>query len=51
VAGLREGTALWVENDKITLKGERPLRIMRHDQEAFEIAPNAVFDFAFCSQK
>jgi len=47
VAGLREGTALWVENDKITLKGERPLRIMRHEQEAFEIAPNSVFDFAF----
>jgi dipeptidase E len=47
VAGLREGTALWVENDKITLKGERPLRIMRHQQKAFEIKPNSVFDFAF----
>ena len=47
VAGLREGTALWVENDKITLKGERNLRIMRHEQKAFEITPESVFDFAF----
>jgi dipeptidase E len=47
VAGLREGTALWVENDKITLRGERSLRIMRHEQEPFEIKPNTVFDFAF----
>jgi dipeptidase E len=47
VAGLREGTALWVENEKITLRGTRPLRIMRHEQEAFEIKPNTVFDFAF----
>jgi len=47
VAGLREGTALWVENEKITLKGERPLRIMRHEQNAFEIQPNTVFDFGF----
>ncbi|MDR2971729.1 MAG: dipeptidase PepE [Bacteroidales bacterium] len=47
VAGLREGTALWVENDKITLRGERPLRIMRHEQEAFEIEPGSGFDFGF----
>jgi dipeptidase E len=47
VAGLREGTALWVENDKITLRGERPLRIIRHEQEAFEIQPNSNFNFAF----
>jgi len=47
VAGLREGTALWVENDRITLKGERPLRIMRHEQEAFEIEPDRVFNFSF----
>jgi len=49
VAGLREGTALWVENDKITLKGERNLRIMRHEVEPFEIAPETVFDFNFKS--
>jgi dipeptidase E len=47
VAGLREGTALWVENDKITLRGEHPLRILRHEQEAFEMKPNTTFDFAF----
>jgi dipeptidase E len=47
VAGLREGTALWVENDKITLRGERPLRIMRHERDAFEIKPNTTFDFYF----
>lgn len=47
VAGLREGTALWVENDKITLCGERPMRIMRHGQAAFEIDPESVFDFSF----
>jgi dipeptidase E len=47
VAGLREGTALWVEDNKITLRGERPLRIMRYKQEAFEIQPNSVFNFKF----
>jgi dipeptidase E len=47
VAGLREGTALWVENDRITLKGERPMRVMRHEQEAFEVEPGMVFDFSF----
>jgi len=51
VAGLREGTALWIENDKITLKGERNLRIMRHEQKAFEITPESVFDFAFNLRK
>jgi len=47
VAGLREGTALWVENDKITLKGTRALRIMRHEQATFEIEPGEFFDFSF----
>ncbi len=47
VAGLREATALWVENDKITLKGRHPLRVMRHNQEPFEINPESTFDFAF----
>lgn len=47
VAGLREGTALWVENEKITLKGVRNLRIMRHEQESVEITPESTFDFSF----
>lgn len=47
VAGLREGTALWVEDGMITLKGERPLRIMRHEIDAFEINPEEKFDFSF----
>lgn len=47
VAGLRESTALWVEGDRIELKGSRPLLVMRHEQEAFEIEPGSVFDFSF----
>ncbi|MDL2313089.1 dipeptidase PepE [Bacteroidales bacterium OttesenSCG-928-B11] len=47
VAGLREASALWVEDGMITLKGDRELRIMRHDVEAFEIKPGAKFDFSF----
>jgi dipeptidase E len=47
VAGLREGTALWIENDKITLKGTRKLRVMRHEQASFEVEPETVFDFGF----
>lgn len=50
VAGLREGTALWIEDGTITLKGTRNLRIMRHEQESVEIVPNAVFDFSFCKK-
>ncbi|MDR2980131.1 MAG: dipeptidase PepE [Bacteroidales bacterium] len=47
VAGLREACALWVEDGEITLKGNRPLRIMRHDVDAIEIEPNTKFDFSF----
>lgn len=47
VAGLREGTALWVEDGTITLKGTRNLRIMRHEQKEIEIIPESVFDFSF----
>ena len=51
VAGLREGTALWVEDGIITLKGSRPMRIMRHEQEPFEIQPETCFDFYFRIKK
>ncbi|MDR3047576.1 MAG: dipeptidase PepE [Bacteroidales bacterium] len=47
VAGLREATALWVENEVITLKGSRNLRIMRHLQESIEIEPESKFDYSF----
>ena len=47
VAGLREGTALWIEDCTITLKGTRNLRVMRHEQEPIEIEPGSKFNFAF----
>lgn len=54
VVGLREATALWVENDKITLKEyeknpfhkERKMIILKENQDTREIAPNQCFDFA-----
>ncbi len=51
VAGLREATALWVENDMITLRGCRPMRVMRYQQEPIEIQPDSRFDFAFNLKK
>ena len=47
VAGLREASALWIENEKIILKGDRKLRIMRHEQSPIEIEPETIFDFSF----
>lgn len=46
VVGLRESTALWVENERITLKGTRNMIVLRHGSEAQEITPGSVFDFA-----
>ena len=46
VAGLREATALWVENDRITLKGERPMRVLKFGKAPREIKPETTFDFA-----
>ena len=46
VAGLREATALWVENDRITLKGERPMRVLKFGKKPREIKPETTFDFA-----
>lgn len=36
VAGLREGSALWVEDDRVTLLGEKTLRLFRRGQEPIE---------------
>jgi len=47
VAGLREASALWVENGAITLKGSCNIRIMRHEQPEIELEPESIFDFAF----
>jgi len=45
VAGLREGTALWVENERITLRGTRNMLVMRYNEEPVEVAPNSTFGF------
>ncbi|MEG1555780.1 MAG: Type 1 glutamine amidotransferase-like domain-containing protein, partial [Bacteroidales bacterium] len=50
VAGLREASALWVENDHITLKGERPMLVMKYGIDAYEIAPGSIFNFALQQQ-
>lgn len=47
VAGLREASALWIEDGTITLKGSRNLRVMRHEQPETEIKPDTMFDFSF----
>ena len=45
VAGLREGTALVVEDGRIRLVGEAPCRIFRHGQEPRELEAGADFSF------
>jgi len=47
VACLREASALWVENDAVTLKGSRKMRVMKYGVAAVEIEPESKFDFAF----
>lgn len=39
VVGLREGTMFCYEDGKLELIGQRPCRIFRHGQEAFEVNP------------
>lgn len=39
VAGLREATALWIEEDSIKLVGARPMRLFRFGQEPAEYQP------------
>ncbi|MDR1112422.1 MAG: dipeptidase PepE [Bacteroidales bacterium] len=45
VAGLREASALWIENERITLKGDNAMRVMRFNQKPQEVETGAVFDF------
>ena len=45
VVGLRESTALWVENCNITLKGTRDMIVLRYGCDPQEIAPESMFDF------
>jgi len=35
-----------VENDRITLKGERPMRVLKFGKAPREIKPETTFDFA-----
>ncbi|HEX7708191.1 MAG TPA: dipeptidase PepE [Thermoanaerobaculia bacterium] len=41
VVGLREGSALRVEDDVVTLVGSRPARVFRRGQEPVEVEPGA----------
>ena len=45
VAGLREGTALWVDHERITLRGTRKMIVLRFGQEPTEKAPGDTFEF------
>ena len=45
VVGLREGTALWIENERITLKGTRNMIVLRYGKEPEEIVPGSVFGY------
>ena len=49
VAGLREGTMFWLENNTIKLIGERPCRIFKYDKDlkviAKELSKNDNFEF------
>lgn len=47
VAGLRESTALWIEGDKMELKGVRNMRVMRYGKEPQEFGPGSFLDFSF----
>ena len=49
VAGLREGTMFWLENNTIKLIGERPCRVFKYDKDlkviAKELSKNDNFEF------
>jgi dipeptidase E len=45
VVGLREGSTLRVEGDRIQLIGEKPMRIFRHGQEPIEVVPGEALGF------
>jgi dipeptidase E len=44
VVGLREGCMLWVEDDKVTLRGITDARVFKRGMEPFEIKPGARVD-------
>jgi len=44
VVGLREGSMLWVEDDKVTLRGITDARVFKRGVEPFEIKPGARVD-------
>lgn len=45
VVGLREGTMLQIQNQKIELIGPKPARIFRRGQAAFEVSPGGDLSF------
>jgi dipeptidase E len=45
VVGLREGTMLSVEDDRVTLIGSKPARIFRRGQEPIEVEPGSLITF------
>jgi len=45
VAGLREGTMLRIEEDRIRLVGDRPLRLFREGMKPVELTANDPLDF------
>lgn len=49
VAGLREGSLFTVQDDKLSLKGDKSVRIFKHGQDTRELQPGD--DFSFLYQK
>lgn len=45
VAGLRESSLLKIENGKLTLKGNRPMRLFQHNKPAEEFNPDSDLSF------
>lgn len=45
VVGLREGSGLWIEGPRVTLRGFRGARVFRKGQEPEEFAPGSSMDF------
>ncbi|MDR1180753.1 MAG: dipeptidase PepE [Bacteroidales bacterium] len=41
VVGLREASALWVDNDKMTLRGGKKMLVMRYGEEIYNVEPGA----------
>ncbi len=49
VAGLREGTMLWVEGKKVSLIGSKNLRLFREGMKPVELSPKDTLDFLLVS--